>query len=90
VHLSDAQRWRVVTESGEHLGRVFDLRAKALPARARHAEAVRIDTVVYGVAGLLERLGIRRGAQCEVAWEEVVAVRDGRLVVRDGAPVVRR
>ena len=85
MHLSDAQRWRVFTESGEELGRVFDLRAEARPTRHRNAKAATITTVVYGVRGLLERLGMRRGTPCEVAWKDVVALRDGRLVVRDGA-----
>lgn len=81
--LSDAQRWRVVTESGQELGRVFDLRASGRPTRNRRADTATIESVVYGVRGLLERLGVRRGTQCEVSWSDVVALRGDRLVVRD-------
>ena len=85
MNLSEVQRWRVVTESGQDLGRVFDLRSNASSARKGGAANVPITSVVYGMAGLLERLGVRRGAQCEVDWTDVVAVRDRRLVVRDAA-----
>ena len=89
MHLSDVQRWRVVSESGEELGRVFDLRARGRPARGRSEESARVTTVVYGVSGLLERLGIRRGARCEVDWADVMALRDDRLIVRDAARISR-
>ena len=89
MHLSDAQRWRVVSESGEELGRVYDLRARGRPARGRSHESAPVTTVVYGVSGLLERLGVRRGARCEIAWTDVVALRDDRLIVRDTARTSR-
>jgi sporulation protein YlmC with PRC-barrel domain len=85
VHLSDVQRWRVVSESGEDLGRVYDLRAQKRPTRGHHAESATVTTLIYGVAGLLERLGIRRGARCEVDWKDVVALRGDRLIVRGPA-----
>ena len=89
MHLSDAQRWRVVSESGEELGRVYDLRARGRPTRGRSRESAPVTTVVYGVSGLLERLGVRRGARCEIAWTDVVALRDDRLIVRDAARISR-
>jgi len=82
VHLSDVQRWRVVSESGEDLGRVYDLRADGRPTRGHGVDSASVTTVVYGVAGLLERLGVRRGVHCEVDWNDVVALRGDRLVVR--------
>jgi sporulation protein YlmC with PRC-barrel domain len=89
VHLSDVQRWRVVSESGEELGRVYDLRARGRPARGRSHESAPVTTVVYGVSGLLERLGVRRGARCEIDWTDVVALRGDRLIVRDDARISR-
>ena len=82
MHLSDLQHWRVVSESGEDLGRVYDLRAERRPTRGHRSESATVTTIVYGVAGLLERLGVRRGARCEVDWRHVVALRGDRLVVR--------
>ena len=89
MHLSEAQHWRVVSESGEDLGRVYDLRASGRPARGRRTEAATVTTLVYGVSGLLERLGVRRGARCEIDWTDVVALRGDRLIVRDAARTPR-
>jgi sporulation protein YlmC with PRC-barrel domain len=89
VQLSDVQGWRVVSESGVDLGRVYDLRADGRPTRGNAFESASVTTVVYGVAGLLERLGVRRGARCEVDWADVVALRGDRLIVRDAAATSR-
>lgn len=89
MHLSDAQRWRVVSESGEELGRVHDLRARGRPSRGRGRESAPVTTIVYGVSGWLERLGIRRGARFEIQWTDVVALRGDRLIVRDTARISR-
>ena len=57
------------------------------PSRARPKPPSRRRSrrSVYGVAGLLERLGVRRGARCEIDWTDVVALRGDRLIVRDAA-----
>ena len=89
MHLSDVQGWRVVSESGVELGRVYDLRARGRPARGRPGKSATVTTVVYGAAGLLERLGVRRGTHCEVDWADVVALRGDRLIVRDAAATSR-
>jgi sporulation protein YlmC with PRC-barrel domain len=79
----------VVTESGEKLGRCFDLRAE------RSASKLEVTGLVVGAEGLLERLGIgpSRGEAKRhhktwrhdaVPWEAVVRIEGKRIVVKDG------
>jgi sporulation protein YlmC with PRC-barrel domain len=77
---------RVETESGEYLGRAFDLRAALSPDR------LEVTGIVVARRGFLERLGIvqLRGLRSHsriggdvIPWEAVVSVRGRTIVVRD-------
>jgi sporulation protein YlmC with PRC-barrel domain len=77
---------RVVTESGESLGRVHDVRAEL------GSRSLRVTGLVVGGAGVLERLGLgaprsrlRIRAKDVVGWEDVVRADRRVVVVRDGA-----
>ena len=50
--LSSLQQRKVVTESGESLGRLYDLRGELT------ARTLRVTGLVTGAPGLLEHLGI--------------------------------
>jgi len=86
MRFSDLIDRQVVTESGEHLGRAFDLRAALSPGR------LEVTGIVVARRGFLERLGIvqlralrshtRVGGDV-VPWDAVVSVRGHRIVVRD-------
>ena len=85
TRLSDLLGTHVRTESGDHMGRVHDLRAE------RTARSLEVTGLIVGKLGLLERLGIgapesgaRIRTQDVVPWS--AAVRAGRrgIVVRDG------
>lgn len=78
----------VHTESGERLGRVYDLRAELRP------RSVPVVGLVVGGLGLLERLGIgaprsatRIRTQDLVLWSAVVRADRRGIVVRDGTTV---
>jgi|RhiMetdeSRZDD1v2_1073273.scaffolds.fasta_scaffold2781392_2 hypothetical protein len=77
---------RVETESGEYLGRAFDLRGALGPER------LEVTGIVVARRGFLERLGIvhARGLRSHtritgdvIPWEAVVSVRGHKIVVRD-------
>jgi len=82
VKLTDFELLNVVTEDGRELGRVFDLRAHGRPTADSRRRVEPIDEVVYGTLGLLERLGVRRKPGRALQWDRVVAIRDGKIVVR--------
>jgi hypothetical protein len=82
VKLTDFELLEVVTEDGTRLGRVFDLRAHGRPTLDSSQSMGPVDELVYGPLGLLERLGVRRAAGKTLKWEQVVAIRAGRIVVR--------
>lgn len=90
MHLSSLQGKRVYDEEGRSLGRLFDLRCEGAPVNARARDDAVVTTLIYGTLGLLERLGLRDAGECEVRWEDVIAVRGERIVVRAGARRPRR
>ena len=82
MKLSDFEMLEVVSEAGERLGHVFDLRGHGRPTTHEAADGTPVDELVYGTLGLLERLGVRRKSGKTLRWEQVAAVRDGKVIVR--------
>jgi len=82
MRLSSLQGLRVYDDAGQRLGRVFDFRCRGAPVDRRMRDDAEVTTLVYGTIGLLERLGLREARTCEARWQDVVAIRDGRIVVR--------
>jgi sporulation protein YlmC with PRC-barrel domain len=77
---------QVITESGDKLGRVHDLRAE------RYPRTLSVTGLVIGKLGLLERLGVgapesgaRIRTQDVIPWSAVVRADRRRVVVRDDA-----
>jgi sporulation protein YlmC with PRC-barrel domain len=77
---------QVITESGDKLGRVHDLRAERSP------RTLNVTGLVVGKLGLLERLGVgspesgaRIRTQDVIPWSAVVRADHRRVVVRDDA-----
>jgi sporulation protein YlmC with PRC-barrel domain len=88
--LSELLRCEVVTESGERVGRVHDVRAVFAGGR------LRVGGVVAGGLGLLERYGVRSAERSGppgpkahehplIPWGAVVRVEAGKIVVREDA-----
>jgi sporulation protein YlmC with PRC-barrel domain len=91
MRLSDLLEAEVVTEGGDSLGRIHDVRVRRLERRTSEGYRLRVIGLVTGRRGIRERLGIDTGrserAIAErdlIEWESVVAVdgEAGRIVVR--------
>jgi sporulation protein YlmC with PRC-barrel domain len=81
MKLSDLLFLKVVTEQEKFLGHVIDLRCQPNPeARSKREASVR--ELLYGVGGLLERLGLREVTTETIPWESVVRIERGTIVVR--------
>ena len=80
MKLTDFEMLEVVSEDGRRLGHLFDLRAHGRQTAGTTMGPV--DQVVYGTMGLLERLGVRRLPGRTFDWDQVIAIRDGKIVVR--------
>ena len=85
MRLSDLLGLDVHTESGEHVGRVYDVRAELTP------RTLKVKGLVVGRLGLLERLGLgssRKHARLRsddvVPWSDVVRADRRGVVVRKG------
>jgi sporulation protein YlmC with PRC-barrel domain len=86
MRFTDFLNVHVITESGDELGRVHDLRAKCAP------RTLKVTGLVIGKLGLLERLGVgapesgaRIRTQDVIPWSAVVRADRRRVVVRDDA-----
>jgi sporulation protein YlmC with PRC-barrel domain len=84
MRLTDFLNVHVITESGDELGRVHDLRAERVP------RTLKVTGLVIGKLGLLERLGVgapesgaRIRTQDVIPWSAVVRADRRRVVVRD-------
>jgi sporulation protein YlmC with PRC-barrel domain len=83
VRVSDLIGTSVRTQSGERLGRVYDLRAELT------GKTPKVTGICVGGPGLLERLGIgspssRLRSHDVIAWADVVRADRRGIVVRDG------
>jgi sporulation protein YlmC with PRC-barrel domain len=96
MFLSELIRSRLRSESGDHLGHVFDVRVARDPRSSadRADQKWRIEGLVVGERGLIERFGLRPGKRIVplsdrdvIAWKDVLRIGDGEVIVRDGARV---
>jgi sporulation protein YlmC with PRC-barrel domain len=86
MRVSDLLNVEVTTESGERLGRVHDLRAERTP------RTLKVNGVIVGGIGLLERLGIGAPESAQrirtrdvIPWSAVIRADRSGIVVRDDA-----
>jgi sporulation protein YlmC with PRC-barrel domain len=84
VRLSELLGLDVHTESGTHIGHVFDVRAELTP------RTLKVTGLVVGRVGLLERLGLgayrhreRLRTDDMIPWRDVVRADRRGVVVRD-------
>jgi hypothetical protein len=95
MRLTDLLGAELVTESGERLGHVFDVRVKRNPRSSpeRADQTWRLDALLYGEKGVVARFGlfaarqrVSRGKHDELPWSDVVAIAAGEITVRDRKP----
>ena len=86
MRLSELLGLPVRTETGDNLGRVYDVRGELTP------RTLKITGLVVGRLGFLERLGLgapksrtRLRTRAVIPWQDVVRADRGGIVVRDGA-----
>lgn len=91
MRLSDLLEAEVVTEDGESLGRIHDVRVRQLERRTSDGYRLRVVGLVTGRRGIRERLGIDTGRSERpiadrdlIEWERVLEVDGaaGRVSVR--------
>jgi sporulation protein YlmC with PRC-barrel domain len=70
---------KVVTESGEYVGRLYDLRCEITP------RTLTVKGLIAGRRGLLEHFGIVRRTSEPIPWGDVVRIDGKHIVVRDRA-----
>jgi sporulation protein YlmC with PRC-barrel domain len=71
----------VVTQDGERLGRVFDVRSSGEPEHGSANQERIVGELLYGTRGLLELIGIRKTSVRSVAWQAVRRIEDGKIIV---------
>ena len=92
MRVSELLGRRLVSESGQKLGHVFDVRVKRDPrsSGARADQKWKLDALVFGRRGVIDRFGVitarhliadERGEA--VPWTEVVDIGPEEIVVRD-------
>jgi sporulation protein YlmC with PRC-barrel domain len=78
--LSSLLRRKVVTESGDSLGRCYDLRGELT------ATKLRVTGLCVGHRAWLEHLGIHgHDAHHTIPWSAVIRIDGKQIVVRDNA-----
>jgi len=73
---------RVVDEDGRDLGNVIDLRCADAPSRRHARDTMRVESLVFGSNGWLERIGLRDHAAYVAQCKDVLRYERGTFVVR--------
>lgn len=82
MRLSRFEGMAVVSEAGERLGHVWEIRSPHWsPTEPKHKSRP-VDALVCGRKGLLERLGWREATALAIPWRAVIGRRRGALLVR--------
>jgi hypothetical protein len=94
MRASELLHSRIVTESGEDLGHVFDIRVARDPRSSSESAGQKweLKGLVVGRRGAIERYGLKKvTAQATstlphdmVPWSAVVRFKEGQVTVRDG------
>lgn len=75
--LSELIRCQVVRRDGSRLGHLFDIRAR------RERNALVVTEIVFGMPGLIERMGLKKAQTKCVPWDAVLEVGAQRIVIDD-------
>lgn len=81
MNVTDLQHAKLYTTSGKYLGRLFDLRSAGSPEHGAPQKEREITELVYGEIGLFERLGLKRSGHDTISTEQIVEIKDGKIIV---------
>jgi sporulation protein YlmC with PRC-barrel domain len=82
MRLSEFLKLEVVSVNGRHLGHVVELRCAGEPEHGNPRQERVISEFLFGRFGWLERLGLKAVNEQKVPWESVLAIRDGKILIR--------
>jgi hypothetical protein len=71
----------VVSQEGEHLGRVFDVRCEGEPEHGIAHEGRTVSELIYGERGFWEVLGFKKALGKRVSWQAVKRLEPGKIVI---------
>jgi hypothetical protein len=80
----------VVSQDGERLGRVFDVRCYGEPEHGIVNQERTVCELLYCRRGLLELIGLRTTSLQRVAWTSVRRFEDGKIIVDGDYKAVAR
>ena len=80
--LSPLEDMKVVTQAGQHLGRVFEVRSPGRAETEPTYDERRVDCLLCGRRGLFERLGWKEPHALAIPWTDVVEMQPHAIVVR--------
>ena len=75
------EQMRVVRDDGTDVGRLMDLRTRAMIGPMPASETLTVDALLLGAGGWLERMGFKE-SDSNVQPNTVVAVERDRVIVR--------
>ena len=73
---------KVVSEDGEPLGRVADLRSNGEPEHGESNKTRVITELLYGKSGWLELVGLRKATLHSVPWKSVKKIEPDKIVIK--------
>jgi hypothetical protein len=71
----------VITEAGEKLGRVFELRSAGEPEYGIGSTSREITEILYGRRGFLEMIGLRKTKPDSISIDRIRNMESGRIIV---------
>jgi hypothetical protein len=79
--ITQLELMKVVTEDGEMLGHVFDLRSPGRTESRKARKERPIGEILYGRRGLLEMLGFVEAKLDRIPWDAVVGMNEQEIIV---------
>ena len=73
---------KVVTEDGDYVCRVIDLRSEGAPEHGLRGEDRRITELLYGENGFLQVIGLQQLEVKTLPWKAVTNFSAGQVVVK--------
>jgi hypothetical protein len=73
----------VVTEGGEELGRVFEVRSAGEPEHGLVERSRSVTEILYGKRAFLEMLGLKQTSLESISTDAIKKTEPGKIVISD-------